>query len=71
MGLIATIAALATHFVLLRAPLSTDFASWRGSAALWHFGVILVAGLGACYLAGTSRQSTVVSRQSLSRQSLV
>jgi serine/threonine-protein kinase len=50
-GLLATIAALATHFILLRAPLTSDLASWRGSAALWHISIIALAGLGACFLA--------------------
>ena len=36
-GLLATIAALATHFMLLRAPLTTDLSSWRatGAASTW------------------------------------
>jgi serine/threonine-protein kinase len=50
-GLLATMAALATHFVLLRAPLTTEFASWRGPAGLWFLGTVAVLGLGACYLA--------------------
>jgi tRNA A-37 threonylcarbamoyl transferase component Bud32 len=50
-GLLAAIAALATHFVLLRAPLTADLTGWRGSAALWYIGVIAAAGLGACYTA--------------------
>jgi hypothetical protein len=50
-GLLATMAALATHFVLLRAPLTTDFGSWRGPIGLWFLGIVAVAGLGACYLA--------------------
>ena len=32
-GLLATIAALFTHFMLLRAPFTTDFNSWRATAA--------------------------------------
>jgi hypothetical protein len=50
-GLLATIAALTTHFVLLRAPLTTDLGSWRGPLGLWFLGVVAVLGLGACYLA--------------------
>jgi len=50
-GLLATIAALATHFILLRAPITTELASWRGSLGLWFVGVIAAAGFGACYIA--------------------
>lgn len=32
-GLLAAVAALATHFILLGAPLTTDLGSWRGPAA--------------------------------------
>jgi hypothetical protein len=52
-GLLATMAALTTHFVLLRAPLTTEFGSWRGPTSYWFLGVVAVAGLGACYLART------------------
>ncbi len=44
-GLLATIAALATHFMLLRAPLTTDFASWRATAGLTY--IVVFAGMGA------------------------
>ena len=43
-GLLATIAALFTHFMLLRAPLTTDLTSWRASAGLTY--TIVLAGLG-------------------------
>ena len=43
--------ALFTHFVLLRAPITTDFSSWHAMYGLWHLGVLLTIGLGACYLA--------------------
>jgi serine/threonine-protein kinase len=52
-GLLATVAAMATHFVLLRAPLTTELSSWRGPAALWYIGVVAAAGLAACYIART------------------
>jgi Protein kinase domain len=52
-GLLAAVAALATHFILLRAPLTMDWNSWRGPIGLWYLGVVLAAGLGACYLART------------------
>jgi hypothetical protein len=53
-GLLASVAALATHFILLRAPLTTDFASWRGPLGLWYVGVIAAIGFGACYMARTA-----------------
>jgi hypothetical protein len=52
-GLLASVAALVTHFVLLRSPLTTDFTSWRGPVGLWYVGVIAALGLGACYIART------------------
>ena len=50
-GLLSAVAALFTHFVLLRAPITTDFSSWHASAGLWHVGAVLALGLGACYYA--------------------
>ena len=50
-GLLASIAALATHFILLRAPLTTDLSTWRGPLALWYVGGLAAIGLGACYRA--------------------
>ena len=55
-GLLATMAALATHFVLLRAPVTLDFASWRASAGFWFVGLIAVLGLGASYIAAYGNQ---------------
>jgi len=50
-GLLATIGALATHFILLRAPLTLDLSSWRGSIGLLFLGVVAAAGFGAVYIA--------------------
>jgi serine/threonine-protein kinase len=50
-GLLTAIATLATHFVLLRAPLTTDLSSWRATPSLVFVGTILVLGLGGCYIA--------------------
>jgi serine/threonine-protein kinase len=44
-GLLATIAALATHFILLRAPLTTEIDAWRATAGITY--VVVFAGLGA------------------------
>jgi hypothetical protein len=50
-GLLATVAALMTHFILLRAPISTTFTTWHGALGLWFLGAVAVLGLGSCYLA--------------------
>jgi serine/threonine-protein kinase len=50
-GLLATTAALTTHFVLLRAPLTTDLASWRAATAFWFLAAVAVAGFGSVYVA--------------------
>jgi serine/threonine-protein kinase len=50
-GLLTAIAALATHFILLRSPMTTDLASWRAGSGLVFLGSVLVIGLGSCYLA--------------------
>ena len=53
-GLLSTIAALATHFMLLRAPLTFDLASWRGAPSLAYLLLVGGAGLAAAYLAWKS-----------------
>jgi serine/threonine-protein kinase len=50
-GLLAAVAALFTHFVLLGAPITTDLSSWRASLGLWYVATIVLLGLGACYIA--------------------
>jgi serine/threonine-protein kinase len=50
-GLLATISALFTHFLLLRAPLTTHFSSWRGDAGLVIIAAVLAVGLCGAYLA--------------------
>ena len=50
-GLLATIAALATHFILLRAPMTTDLSLWWAPTGLIDIGFVLALGLGGCYLA--------------------
>jgi serine/threonine-protein kinase len=50
-GLLTSIAALATHFILLRAPLTSDFSSWRAASGMVFLGAVLLLGLGGCYLA--------------------
>jgi serine/threonine-protein kinase len=58
-GLLATVAALTTHFLLLRAPITTDFSSWRATPGITYLLVIGGVGLLAAYLA---RTATGVSR---------
>jgi len=50
-GLLATVVALSTHFVLLRAPITTEFSSWRGTPGLTYLLVIATVGLLAAYFA--------------------
>ena len=37
-GLLAAIVALATHFILLRAPMTTDVSAWWAPIGLWYLG---------------------------------
>jgi serine/threonine-protein kinase len=53
-GLLATVTALATHFVLLRAPITTEFSNWRGTPGLTYLLVIGGVGLLAAYFARAS-----------------
>ena len=50
-GLLTAIATLATHFILLRAPLTADLSSWRAPTSVVFLGVILLIGLAGCYIA--------------------
>jgi hypothetical protein len=50
-GLLATIATLATHFVLLRAPLTTDLSAWWATTGLIYLSAVLMLGLAGSYLA--------------------
>jgi hypothetical protein len=66
-GLLATVAALSTHFVLLRAPITTDFSSWRATPGIAYLLVIAGAGLAAAYIARAAgtRPALPASRSSL------
>jgi hypothetical protein len=61
-GLLATMAALITHFVLIRAPLTLQFSSWRGALSLWFVGVVAVAGFGAVYIARAAAADRMARR---------
>ena len=43
-GLLATVVALAAHFILLRAPITLEFSSWRGTPGLTY--LLVVGGVG-------------------------
>jgi hypothetical protein len=60
-GLLSTVAALAVHFVLLRAPITTDFSSWRGAPGVTYLLLVGGAGLLAAYLATRRRPSATAS----------
>ena len=59
-GLLATMGALATHFVLLRAPLTVELSSWRGSIALLFLSFVAIAGFGAVYIARRGRSPSPI-----------
>jgi hypothetical protein len=57
-GLLATIATLAVHFMLLRAPLTTNITSWRGPTGLVFIATIAAVGVIACIVAsGAARRA--------------
>jgi hypothetical protein len=60
-GLLSAIAALFAHFVLLRAPITTDFSSWHATVGIWHVCIVLAIGLGACYYARSGRSAELTT----------
>jgi hypothetical protein len=50
-GLLTAIATLATHFILLRAPLTADLSGWRAPTGFVFLGGVLLFGLAGCYIA--------------------
>jgi hypothetical protein len=57
-GLLATIATLSAHLILMGAPLTTDVSSWRGPTSLVFIGAIVAAGMFGCYVASGAAQPT-------------
>jgi hypothetical protein len=55
-GLLATIATLMAHLILIGAPLTTDLSSWRGPTGLVFIGAIVAAGMFGCYVASGAAQ---------------
>jgi hypothetical protein len=58
-------AALATHFILLRGPLTTNLSQWWAPIGFWHLAVVAAMGFGACYIARSSRVTQPLRRYSL------
>ena len=58
-GLLATIAALATHFMLLRAPLTTQLDSWRATAGIAF--VVVLGGMGVLAAWLSRQRATVIN----------
>jgi Protein kinase domain len=50
-GLLATVAALSTHFILLRAPLTADTSSWRFPTTVIMLGAVLAMGIASAAIA--------------------
>jgi hypothetical protein len=50
-GLLATVATLFTHFLLLRAPLTTDLAGWRATTTIVILLAVIGLGLGGAVIA--------------------
>jgi Protein kinase domain len=61
-GLLATIALLITHFVLLRAAVTTDLSSWRAVFGLIPLGTIVACGLVADAIAAGRFQTRALPR---------
>ena len=53
-GLLSTVAALTTHFMLLRAPLTTEIGTWRGTPTMIYLLIVGGAGLLAAWVAARS-----------------
>ena len=60
LGLLASAAALATHFVLLAMPLTTGLGSWRGTVTVWTAALVGGAAFLAARTAGRSDQLSVI-----------
>jgi hypothetical protein len=61
-GLLATMITLFTHFMLLRAPLTTDLGSWRATASLTYTFTLAGFGLLGAWLATHTTESLIPSR---------
>jgi len=57
-GLLATIVTLFTHFLLIRAPLTTDLASWRATPGIAYTATLAGLALFGAWLARHSTDST-------------
>jgi hypothetical protein len=50
-GLLATVAALTTHFILLRSPLTLETSSWRFATTIVMLGAVVAMGVTATAIA--------------------
>jgi hypothetical protein len=64
-GLLAAIVALTTHFILLRAPMTTNLSAWWAPVGLWHLAAVAGLGFGACYVARSARGAQAGRQYSL------
>ena len=60
-GLLATIVTLFTHFLLLRAPLTTDLGSWRATAGITYTITLASLALLGAWLARHSTESLITN----------
>ena len=63
-GLLATVVAISAHFILLRAPVTLELSSWRGTPGLTYLLVVGGIGIGAAYLARSAQVSAPRERLS-------
>ncbi|MEO7276196.1 MAG: serine/threonine-protein kinase [Vicinamibacterales bacterium] len=61
-GLLPAIVCLATHFILLRAPLTMSLTAWWAPAGWCHLGAVALLGFGACYVARYDAAPSAVRR---------
>ena len=64
-GLLPAIVALATHFILLRAPLTMNLSEWWAPIGWWYLGTVAVVGFGACYVARSPVAAVPVRQYSM------
>ena len=60
LGLLPSATVLATHFILLGAPLTTDSGSWRGGVTVWFATVIVGVTVFAARTATYARYRSMV-----------
>jgi len=66
-GLLPAIVCLATHFMLLRAPLTMSVTAWWAPAGWCYLGTVALLGFGACYVARYDAAPSLVRRYEVQR----